>query len=269
MKRFTQDEICEFDEKGYIFVGQLITQETVEELRNAIERVYQGQYNTGQKPDAIAWRPDHPDALAVRKIDNSWKADAFINAFLRNPQIGFLAAQLLRTDIVQVWHDQILHKPPNGGKVVTWHQDWNYWQLVTPSNMVTCWIALDDVAENSGPMEFLEGTHKMGLFERPPVISGENAMEPKMPDGQRVRKVQVTIPAGHATFHHCLTLHGSGRNFSAHPRRAFVIHIMDGHCRYRSGFRHSTDHAWTLNDGDVFRGEQWPILWQATSSRET
>ena len=40
---------------------------------------------------------------------------------------------------------------------------------------------------------------------------------------------QAPVKAGEAIFHHSLTLHGSGENKSAQPRRAFVINaFVDG-----------------------------------------
>lgn len=46
---------------------------------------------------------------------------------------------------------------------------------------------------------------------------------------------EATIPlevrAGDVTIHHCLTLHGSGNNTSARPRKTIITHLFSGDCR--------------------------------------
>jgi ectoine hydroxylase-related dioxygenase (phytanoyl-CoA dioxygenase family) len=47
----------------------------------------------------------------------------------------------------------------------------------------------------------------------------------QVPVGQEWAEAPVLLPAGGASFHHCLTLHGSGPNLSGRPRRSFAIHL--------------------------------------------
>ena len=39
------------------------------------------------------------------------------------------------------------------------------------------------------------------------------------------------MPAGAASFHHPLTLHGSGANHAAEPRRAIAVHYVSERAR--------------------------------------
>lgn len=261
----TQAEIAAFNENGYHFHGKLFSDEEIDALRAACERVCQGIYETGSPPDWAGWKPGD-DLLEVRKFDNCWKADRTIAAAVLSPRLGHIAAQLISAPSIQLWHDQFLHKPPFGGKVITYHQDWAYWQAIDICKTVTCWIALDDVRPDSGPMVFLKGSNKLGLFPLPKGISGDDVQAPVMPPNVHCPAVPVIIPAGHVSFHHGLTLHGSDRNTSPITRRAMVSHVMSGECKYRLGQNHGnidTMKTYPIypKPGEHFCGPQFPKIY--------
>jgi ectoine hydroxylase-related dioxygenase (phytanoyl-CoA dioxygenase family) len=258
-------QVSAFDERGYHIHGKLFSDNEIEALRHACERVCQGEYETGSAPDGVGWKPSD-DPLKVRKIDNCWKANRTIAAAVLSERIGHIAAQLINAPSIRMFHDQFLHKPAFGGKVVTFHQDWAYWQMIGECQTVTCWIALDNVRPDAGPMVFLEGSHKLGLFPLPKGISGDDTQEPILPEGFACKRVPVIIPAGHVSFHHGLTLHGSDRNTSPITRRAMVSHVMSGECTYRPGQRHLNE-DWMKKQpgcpqpGEKLSGPQFPLLW--------
>jgi hypothetical protein len=41
------------------------------------------------------------------------------------------------------------------------------------------------------------------------------------------------MKAGHLSFHHCLTFHGSAPNTAPHPRVSLTVHLQDGANRWR------------------------------------
>ncbi|MBI3117226.1 MAG: phytanoyl-CoA dioxygenase family protein, partial [Candidatus Hydrogenedentes bacterium] len=160
-----------------------------------------------------------------------------------------------------------LYKPPQGGKVVTWHQDWAYWQMVAECQTCTCWIALGDVTNvDQGPMVYLEGSHKLGLYKLPEGISGDDEQKPVLPNGTRLREVPVLVKAGQVAFHHGLLLHGSGKNLSKQPRYAIVSHVISGECTYKPGQPQMNETMMQQQPecpapGEKFRGPQFPQMW--------
>ena len=46
-----------------------------------------------------------------------------------------------------------------------------------------------------------------------------------VPDGRSWEEVPALLAPGGASFHNCLTFHGSGPNRSAGPRRSLAIHM--------------------------------------------
>jgi Phytanoyl-CoA dioxygenase (PhyH) len=257
-------EIALFQERGYHIHGRLFSEEEVAAINAAADRVIAGEFDKGSPPDEVGY--DRADPLAVIKLDNTWKADTTLERAAFSPRIGHIAAQLIGAPSIRMWHDQLLNKPPFGGRVITYHQDWAYWQMIAECRTVTCWIALDDVLADSGPMVFLEGTHKLGIWPTPQGITGDDEQRPRLPPGLNPPEVPVLIPKGAVSFHHGLLLHGSGRNFSANRRRSLVSHVMSGECTYRPGQYHMNERVMRLQSdfpapGERFRGPQFPLVW--------
>jgi len=261
----TQSQIDAFHDLGYHIHGRLFSEQEVDALCVACERICQGHYENGVGPDCSYWSPGG-DPLQLRKFDNCWKADRTIATAVLSPRLGHIAAQLISAPSIRMWHDQLLHKPALGGKVVVYHQDWAYWQAIDVCETVTCWIALDDVRADSGPMIFLQGSHKLGLVPAPNGFSGDDTFEPKLPPETHCPPVPVIIPAGYVSFHHGLTLHGSSVNTSPFKRRALVSHLMSGACRYRAGYGHSNldfmvKYSEYPKPGQRFCGPQFPLIY--------
>jgi len=262
----TPEELRAWEERGFHIHEPLFSPAEVAAIRDACQEVTQERYETACPPDVVHWRPGD-DPLAVIKLDNCWKANRCIAEAVTSPRLGQIAAQLVGASEIRLWHDQYLHKPPRGGRVVTWHQDWAYWQMIAECRTCTCWIALTDVSTlEQGPMVYLEGSHTLGLHELPPDISGEDERKPRLPEGMSLREVPVFVRAGQVAFHHGLTLHGSGINQSDAPREALVSHVMAGDCTYRPGQHHMNEdkmheQSGGPQPGQTFRGPQFPHMW--------
>ena len=70
-----------------------------------------------------------------------------------------LAAQLAGYRGVRLLQDNVLWKPP-GTKAIGFHQDASYADYLVPPEMVTCWISLDDLPADAGPVEYVRGSHR-------------------------------------------------------------------------------------------------------------
>ena len=75
------------------------------------------------------------------------------------------------------------------------------------------------------------------------------------------REVPVILKAGQASFHDCMTLHGSGPNRSTRPRRSIAVHMMSGGTRLVKGNRHDNERIFGGEDGELYRGPRFPRLW--------
>ena len=55
-------------------------------------------------------------------------------------------------------HSHFFCKLPGDGKRVSWHQDASYWPL-SPSRVVSIWLAIDDATEANGAMQVIPRSH--------------------------------------------------------------------------------------------------------------
>src|SRR5207302_2897398 len=79
---------------------------------------------------------------------------------LTHPRIVAYIKDLLGENVVG-WGSHFFCKMPGDGKRVSWHQDASYWPL-TPSKVVTAWLAIDDATVENACMRFIPGSHHIG-----------------------------------------------------------------------------------------------------------
>jgi len=155
---------------------------------------------------------------------------------------------------------------------VGWHQDYGYWQCIDPPEMLTAWVALDDVSEENGCMQVVPGSHKWGLVPEGNFFDHDlQALEERITaaSGKTFQTAPCILPAGALSFHHCMTLHGSGPNLSQRPRRSLVVHLLPEGTRYRAGSPsegHMNVRLLGGRDGDPFAGPYFPVLYREGAS---
>jgi ectoine hydroxylase-related dioxygenase (phytanoyl-CoA dioxygenase family) len=270
----TEAEVQFFRESGYWLAPKVLSDAELGALRDHMDRVYAGVHETGREPWLGGWKPGG-DPNAIRKTDNAHWADLTLRALAFNETIGAMAARLIGADTIHLWHDQLLYKPGTGAAAlpagnVGWHQDLNYWQCAAPPDLLTAWVAFDDVNEENGCMQVIPGSHQWGLVEGGNFFFQDREAQEralKTPKGQSWRPVSCHLKAGELSFHHCLTLHGSGPNSADRPRRSLVLHLMPGNTRYRAGTP-GDSHMNALKlkerggkDGDLFASDNNPRIY--------
>jgi hypothetical protein len=132
-----------------------------------------------------------------------------------------IACKLLDIDACEIIGSgtHMLFKPASAGRDTPWHQDEAYWdQPGVTAHSLSVWMPLDDVTVDSGCMQFLAGSHRSEIIAHKNIGLGEPLV---LEDALDVTgAVACPIAAGHATVHHCRTIHYSGPNYSERPRRA-------------------------------------------------
>ena len=165
----------------------------------------------------------------------------------------------------RIGQDNVLWKPP-GAKSLGFHQDDSYCQWVTPSNYVTCWIALDATSAEGGTLEYVLGSHRWGRF---PMIRQFHA-----PDdyhealtaaaaevGEVPEIVHVEVPAGGCALHAGATWHGSGPNKSTQSRRALVAHCISAIAKFHPSEISYIYNRYKRHDTLSMDEDFFPVLW--------
>ena len=266
----TDSDVSFYQEQGYWLGPKLFSDTELIRIREHHQRVVAGDYETGRPPHSRSTQPGEAIDKIV-KIDNSYWSDSTLAKFVLNPTIGELAAKLAGVNGIRLWHDQLLHKPPqtytNEG-AVGWHQDWHYWQCAEPANMLTAWVALVDVDTRNGCMEFVPGSHKWGLLPDSDFFAQDLDVLQKSIEshsGKSFETVPAILPAGSVSFHHCLTIHGSRPNLSDAPRLSMVLHLQPEGTYYKRGTPaepHANVRLLSGEDGDPFAGPYFPVLYR-------
>ena len=148
--------IDSFNENGFIILDKFINLEYLDKLRNKIEPLFKGEFETGIEPDEWNWKFDKDNAYATRQICNAWKSDNLIREFVCHELIGKCCSILMNWKGARLVQDNILWKPP-GGKTLGFHQDAAYDDWLIPQTMITCWMSLDNTSREMGTLEYIKG----------------------------------------------------------------------------------------------------------------
>jgi ectoine hydroxylase-related dioxygenase (phytanoyl-CoA dioxygenase family) len=202
----------------------------VELLRERFDKLFEGDYETGIRPDEVNWVSGRDPDDRTRQICNGWKADPWIAAQVLSERTGRLATDLIGWDGVRLLQDNCIWKPP-ATKSLGMHQDGSYLDYLVPPEMITCWVALDDTSAEAGTITYAAGSHRWprsaenrGEFHAP--ADWLAPVRRALPEGEELRLVPIEVKAGGAALHHFNTFHGSGPNEAAVHRRAVISHLI-------------------------------------------
>jgi len=245
----SEAQITSFHRHGYLVVGPLLPHQDVCALREALAGLWE------------RWAAELGVSVAdycrvVSQWTNLWRVDARFAAQLRSHVCTSMAAQLIGSGQVRVFHDHVISKPPGHSSAVPWHQDYPYWPIDAP-RAVSLWLALDDVTPESGCMHFMPGAHREGEERAVDFLNDRKDW------GTRSREIVATpVPAGWGVFHHCLSWHTTPENATPGPRRAYISIYMDAASAYdpaHSGWHPMNDHV-TVAPGEVFNSDAFPVV---------
>ena len=270
---FTDEQVDAFQRDGFLIVEEgLVSERALELLRKRYLKLFDGEYETGIRPDEVNWVPGRDPEDRTRQLCNAWRADNVVAAQVLSERTGRLAAQLMGYSGVRILQDNVLWKPP-GTKAIGFHQDSSYADYLVPPEMVTCWLALHDTEADAGPLELVRGSNQWP--KSPPARTQFHAPDDWLagaraaaPADEEVDTVPVVVKAGGGSFHHGLTWHGSAPNRSASvARMALVSHMIPVEVRF-----HETNVDVTYSRyrrrGDLSLDESFfPVLWTKSGYR--
>lgn len=267
--------VKQFTDDGFVVLQNLIDQSRVIELHQAFDDLFHGQFETGVQPDEVNWQFATGDPSLTRQICNGWKANKCIARTVLDESLGAAIAQLSGWNGVRIMIDNVIWKPP-GAKSLGYHQDSAYLSWFTPSDLLTCWIALDDTSADGGTMELIPGSHKWELNKPEGEFHAPDNYRLPMHNAARAQQAKadiayVEVPAGGGSFHHGHTWHGSGQNVARLPRRALVLHAMQDTVEYvPSNFAEGIGPIYSRYKklGDNTLDENYfPIIWRSDGYR--
>ncbi|MBL8324762.1 MAG: phytanoyl-CoA dioxygenase family protein [Rubrivivax sp.] len=223
--------VAAFQRDGAVCLRGMLTPSEVARLARGIDANL-----AAPSPRAIvASRPGDPGHF-IEDFCN-WAGEAACSADYRATAIDTalpeVAARLMRSATVRLYHDHMLTKEPGTTTPTPWHQDQPYYNIDGMHN-VSFWIPVDAVRRES-TLEFLAGSHR-GPWLMPRTFMNHQARW--FPEGSlaelpeiEARRAELPIlgwalEPGDVVAFHMLTLHAAGGVEGSCRRRVFSLRYL-------------------------------------------
>ena len=256
----TEDLIESFQQDGVVLIRGLFV-DFIEMIRIGIERnmIDPGEYAAENLHEGEAGR-FFDDYCNWRRIPE------FVEVVERSPAAE-VAAALMGSRRVQMFHDHVLVKEPGTSKPTPWHQDAPYY-FVAGRQTVSFWVPVDPVREAS--LRCVAGSHRWEKQVLPTKWLSEEDFYPDEdsyipvpdPDAEGMDVLEWSMEPGDAVAFSFDTLHGARGNESTARRRAFSLRLVGDDARYveRPGPTSPPFPGHGMRAGERLREDWFPVL---------
>jgi len=236
--RYRKDmAVASYEERGYLVVPDLLAPS---ECAALIERFM--DIHSGRRP-LEGFEPRDPEApveVLYKRLFATHMTDPESLRLMTLPTVKAQLQGLIGAEPAGI-QSMFFFKAP-GGPGQAAHQDTTYIHS-DPESLTACWIALDDVTEDNGPLWVIPGSHRGPLLE-PGDVTDTDEYEDwthQVNPADLSREEPVLVRAGSAVFFHGRLIHRSSKNRSDRFRRAHVCHyVARGAWVARPDLRHQT-----------------------------
>lgn len=206
----------DFRRDGHVIVPGLASHDEVESYRPVIASVVD---DVARRHETQGRIDDYSKLFT--QVTNVWRHSDAARRIVFTKHFASMAAELLGTKSVRLYHDQALFKPPGAGRT-PWHQDRYYWPLDTDLSL-TMWLPLVDVDEAMGPMRFASGSHRAENLGDLAISDDTDQRLAALIEKRGWRVSSAPVRAGDATFHAGGTIHSAGANNSDRTREVLTV----------------------------------------------
>lgn len=258
--QITEQMVEDFQRDGVVLVKGL-WKDWVKPLRAGIER------NMAEPGPYGAENPKPGEGGRFFDDYCNWTRIPEFEEVIRGSDVASVAAALMRSKRVQMFHDHVLVKEPGTSKPTPWHQDGPYY-FVQGRQTVSFWSPLDPVKEAS--LRCVAGSHAWEkevlptrwLAETNFYADSEKYMAVPDPDAEGMRVMEWQMEPGDAVAFNYLTLHGARGNTTDARRRAFSLRLLGDDARYvtRPGRTSPPFPGHDMVEGQVLREDWFPFL---------
>lgn len=197
----------------------------------------------------------------------NWSRIPQFQEVIQSSPLAEVAADLMQSETVQMFHDHVLVKEPGTSMATPWHQDGPYY-FVEGRQTISFWSPLDPVREAT--LRCVAGSHLWEKEVLPTRWVSEEGFFPDEgqyipvpdPEAEGMRIVEFEMEPGDAVAFHFRTLHGARGNRSDRRRRAFSVRLVGDDARYvkRPGRTSPPFPGHDMQPGQRLREDWFPIL---------
>ena len=207
-----KEKIDYFWENGFVVLKNVLSKEEIGAYRKEIKKVAEEINQNKEKSFEGAFY----QALNIR-FDSKG-----VEQFCLSKRLGKIAADLMKVNVVRIFHEQAIFKHPGDTKSY-WHQDKYFWPLDTNLH-IGMWMPLTDLTKDMGLMRFVKKSHKIGETKGVSISYESGSYYDDLIEKEKMEVFELdAIEAGDCTFHFGWTIHGAGVNISNKLREAMVV----------------------------------------------
>ncbi|MFK8075243.1 MAG: phytanoyl-CoA dioxygenase family protein [Granulosicoccus sp.] len=256
----SQEQISAYQRDGVVLVRGLLT-DWVETIRAGI--------TTNMKEPGPYAAENLKAGEQGRFFDDycNWSRIPEFEQTIRDSPLASVAAQLMQSNRVQLFHDHVLVKEPGTSKPTPWHQDSPYY-FVDGMQNVSFWSPMDAVTEAT--LRCVAGSHRWAkpvlptrwLSEENFYPNSDDYIEVPNPDKEGMDIRAWDMQPGDAVAFHYGVLHGARGNDTKERRRAFSVRLLGDDARFvqRPGRTSPPFPDHNMQEGDRLREDWFPIL---------
>ncbi|MDE2745711.1 MAG: phytanoyl-CoA dioxygenase family protein [Chloroflexota bacterium] len=220
------EQIEQYNDKGYVFPIDIFSRSEIESVRGYFDELLPKALEAGWNSYELTnW---HKHCQGVWDI----VTDSRI--------IDIMEDMLGETVILR--HSHFFAKLPGDGMRVSWHQDASYWPI-TPSKVVSAWLAIDDSDLGNGAMQVIPGSHLQAQVEfRDSTEDEHNVLNQTVenPEEHGDPPVALELKAGQISLHSDWVLHGSEPNDSNRRRCGLAMRYLSKDVRAYNGWNENS-----------------------------
>ncbi len=251
MRSISQDQINFYNEKGYLIVEDVLSQDEIKELGSITDNFVEKSKNITKHNEDFDIEPGHSkENPKLRRIKKPEKQHSIYEKTLRHPKILDVVEDLIGPNI-RTLGGKLNMKAPGGGAQVEWHTDWAFYPH-TNDDILEVGIPLDDMEIENGCLMAIPGSHKweaISHHEDGVFVGAVSENDFKMEDA-----VPFVLKAGSISLHHVRALHGSAPNMSNRPRRLLLQGYLAADA-FPLQSNLSTSEDWNEWNSNMLRGE--------------
>ncbi|KZL19292.1 Phytanoyl-CoA dioxygenase (PhyH) [Pseudovibrio axinellae] len=258
----TQDHIDTYQREGVVLVKGLF-KDYVDQIREGID------YNMGNPGEYAAENLKAGEGGRFFDDYCNWQRIPQFAEVVKHSPATEVAADLMQSQRVQMFHDHVLVKEPGTSKATPWHQDGPYY-FVEGRQTVSFWSPMDAV--KAATLRCVAGSHTWEkavlptrwLSEDNFYADNDAYMPVPDPDAEGMQIREWEMEPGDAVAFNYYTLHGARGNTTNQRRRAFSLRLLGDDARYieRPGRTSPPFPGHNMKPGQTLREDWFPILYQ-------
>lgn len=216
------EQIEQYLEKGIIRISGVFTSTECERIkREAYATTDEAILEAGYNHAPAEYKNNRRSLIFFPAL-----ANRYLNSIRIDPRLSALVKTFIGQDVKQI-NNQIYFREAGDGDQFAWHRDIifressNFKRTVSADYFQTI-IAVDDITEDNGAIEFIEGSHKWTDFSPPSDL--------RRFERNGLYGTKYTAQQGDVLIWSVNIVHGSEPNVSVHNRMTY----MNGFCRASS-----------------------------------